>query len=95
MARRVKVNDGGVVKTLSPGEAIIARNYQAALKQDQTAMGNMPKLIEYVGQFLDWNDPKVASLPIFMPESAKSVEELLAYTGARLVKVSGEQTGDQ
>jgi len=89
--KRVKVNNNGAVKTLSMAEAIIARNYQAALKQDETAMGNMLRLAEYVGETQDQLDPKVVGLPLFMPERFESEEEMVAYLGIDIIDV-GKQT---
>lgn len=89
--KRVKVNNNGAVKTISMAEAIIARNYQAALKQDETAMGNMLRLAEYAGETQDQHDPKVVGLPLFMPERFESAEEMVAYTGIEIVEV-GKQT---
>jgi hypothetical protein len=91
--KRVKVNNNGAVKSLSMADAILLRNYQAALKQDETAMGNMLRLAEYVGETQDQHDPKVVGLPLFMPERFESEEEMLAYTGIDTVYV-GKQTNE-
>jgi hypothetical protein len=89
--KRVKVNDNGTVKTISMAHAILLRNCQAALKQDETAMGNMLRLAEYVGETQDQHDPKVVGLPLFMPERFESEEEMVAYMGIDIVDV-GKQT---
>jgi hypothetical protein len=88
---RIKASDG-TSKTLSVAEAIITKNYQEALKQDETAMANVLKLAELAGEFQDRTDPKVMGGYIFMPEKA-SLEELLEEMGSSIVKV-GRQTDD-
>lgn len=91
--RRVKVNINGAVKTISMADAILLRNYQAALKHDETAMGNMLRLAEYVGETQDQHDPKVVGLPLFMPERFELTEEVVAYAGIDIVQV-GKQTSE-
>ncbi len=92
--RRIKANIDGAPRTLTLAEAIIAKNYQAALQGDQIAMGNILKLVDLAGEFQDWSDPKVMGRPIFMPERSKSIEEFLAESGAGVVKIGGLQTDD-
>ena len=91
--KRVKVNIDGTVKTISMADAILLRNYQAALKHDETAMGNMLRLAEYVGEIQDQHDPKVVGLPLFMLERFESEEEMVAYMGIDTVYV-GKQTNE-
>ena len=74
-------------------DAILLRNYQAALKHDETAMGNMLRLAEYVGETQDQHDPKVVGLPLFMPERFELTEEVVAYAGIDIVQV-GKQTSE-
>jgi Family of unknown function (DUF5681) len=93
VTRRVKVSNNGAVKTLSMAEAIFVRNYQAAMNQDETAMGNVLKLLEYAGETRDLRDPKVAGRDIFMPEPAKNRDEFLAANGAGVIRV-GKQTSE-
>jgi Family of unknown function (DUF5681) len=93
VTKRVKVSNNGAVKTFSMAEAIFVRNYQAAMNQDETAMGNVLKLLEYAGETRDQHDPKVVGRDIFMPEPAKSIEEFLAANGAGVIRV-GKQTSE-
>jgi hypothetical protein len=65
--RRVKVNDNGRIRLLPLAEAIILRNFKAALQKSSNAMANMFRLAEEADEFKDWNNPKVVGLPIFMP----------------------------
>lgn len=94
---RVKLTmaDGTSI-SLSIAEAVIAKNYQAALKGDETAMANVLKLVELAGEFQDRTDPKVVGRPLFMPESCtkEQFEELLKEMGSSVVKVGGYQTDD-
>lgn len=93
VTRRVKVSNNGAVKTLSMAEAIFLRNYQAAMNQDETAMGNVLKLLEYAGETRDQHDPKVVGGVIFMPEPARNTDEFLAANGASRIRV-GKQTSE-
>ena len=93
VTRRVKISNNGAVKTLSMADAIILRNYQAAMNQDETAMGNVLKLLEYAGETRDQHDPKVVGRDIFMPEPATNIEEFLAANGAGIIHV-GKQTNE-
>jgi len=93
--RRVKIKASGETsKTLTVAEAIIAKNYQEALKQDERAMSNIMKLAEVGGEFLDRTDAKVMGGYIFMPEPATSIEELLEEMGSSIIKVGRSQTDD-
>ena len=84
-ARRVKVNDGEKIRTMSLAEAIILQNYKLAVQKDPNAMGNMLRLAEQAGEFEDWNDPKVVGLPIIMPRKM-SEDEFDAFHGVSTVQ---------
>jgi hypothetical protein len=83
VTKRVKVSENGVVRTMSMAEAVIAQNVKAALNQDQNAMGNIFRLSEHAGEFLDLTDPKVVGKPLFLP-AKMSEEEFDAYHGTSL-----------
>lgn len=93
-ARRVKVNDNGVIRTISMAQAVIFQNLKAALNQDQAAMANILRLAEHAGEFKDLTDPKVVGLPIFMPEKM-SVEQFNAFHGVDVVHVPSSRTSVQ
>ncbi|MEH2565655.1 DUF5681 domain-containing protein [Bradyrhizobium sp. AZCC 2289] len=90
--KRVKVNDGSKIRTISLAEAVILQNYKAALQKDQIAMGNILRLADHAGEFKDWNDPKVGGMPIFMPTRSSSTEEFLAENDAGRVQISSSRT---
>lgn len=91
---RIKASDG-TSKTLSVAEAIITKNYQEALKQDETAMANMLKLVELAGEFQDRSDPKSVGRPLFMPASDGDLDALLAEMGASRVEIPSPRTRGQ
>jgi hypothetical protein len=90
--KRVKVNDGGTIKTMSFAEAIILQNYRAAVQGDQNAMGNILRLAERAGEFKDWTDPKVVGRPIFFPRKSLNDEEFNAEAGVGIVYIPARQT---
>lgn len=91
VTKRVKVSENGVVRTMSTAEAVIAQNVKAALNQDQNAMGNILRLSEHAGEFLDLTDPKVVGKPLFFP-AKMSEEEFNAYHGVNIVHVPSSRT---
>ena len=84
--KRVKINGGGKVKTMTMAEAVIAQNIKAALSGHPAAMNNILRLGEHAGEFRDLNDPKVVGLPIFMPETMDQ-EEFIAFYGVEVVEI--------
>jgi hypothetical protein len=87
VTKQVRVSDNGVQRRLSFAEAIILKNYQAALRQDQTAMSNVFRLVEVAGELRDSSDPKVVGGYIFMPERAASEEEFEKEYGASIIDI--------
>lgn len=93
--RRVKVRSSdGSSKTLSVAEAILAKNYQEAMKGNDTCMSNIMKLAELGGEFFERNDSKVVGKPLFFPESGGSLEELMKEMGSEIIHVGRPQTDD-
>jgi len=92
--KRVKINDNGVIRTISMAQAVIFQNMRAALNQDQTAMANILRLAEHAGEFKDLTDPKVVGRPLIMPEKM-SEEEFEAFYGVNRVQVSSTRTSVQ
>ncbi|UPK33587.1 DUF5681 domain-containing protein [Bradyrhizobium sp. 186] len=93
-SRLVKVSINGVTKTMPMAQAVILQNMKAALNQDQIAMGNIFRLMEATGEFLDWTNPELVGKPIFMPEKM-SMEEMIAFEGIEVVhRPSSHRTSD-
>jgi hypothetical protein len=53
VSKRVKIDDGEKVRTITLAEAVILKNYNAALQKDALAMSNMFRLAEASGEFVD------------------------------------------
>lgn len=93
-SRLVKVSINGVTKTMPMAQAIVLQNMKAALNQDQIAMGNILRLAEAGGEFMDWTNPELVGKPIFMPEKM-SIEEMIAFEGVEIVHhPSSNRTSD-
>src|ERR1700737_3494366 len=56
VSKRVKINDGEKVRTITLAEAVILKNYNAALQRDSFAMSNIFRLGEGGGEFVDFNE---------------------------------------
>lgn len=94
-SRLVKVNLNGVTQMKTMAQAILMQNMKAALSQDQVAMGNVWRLMEANGEFLDRNNPELAGKPIVVPERRHDIEALLEEHGVGIVKMpSSHQRGD-
>ena len=94
-SRRVKVNDNGRIRLLPLAEAVILQNIKAALQRNSNAVANMFRLAEEADEFKDWNDPKVAGRPIFMPRRSSSIEELLVETDSGIINMPSRTSGSQ
>jgi Family of unknown function (DUF5681) len=81
--RRVKINDGDKIRTITLAEAVILKNYNAALQKNSFAMSNMFRLAEASGEFVDRTDPKQVGRPLCVPEKV-TMEEFLARHGRKL-----------
>src|SRR3981081_1480497 len=51
--KRLKINDGDKIRTITLAEAVILKNYNAALQKNPFAMTNMFRLAEDAGEFVD------------------------------------------
>jgi hypothetical protein len=81
VSKRVKINDGEKVRTITLAEAVILKNYNAALQKDSFAMGNIFRLAEEAGEFVDFTDAKQVGRPLLVPEKKLTIEEFLARFG--------------
>jgi hypothetical protein len=78
--RRVMLNDGERSRKITLAEAVILKNYNAALQRDAFAMGNVFRLAEASGELIDRSDPKQVGKPLLVPEKV-TIEEFLARFG--------------
>jgi hypothetical protein len=83
VSRPVKVNDGGKIRTVTIAQAVIMKNINAAMKS-QLAMGNVFRLAEMSGEFVDRTDAKQVGRPIAVPIRSKNMEEFLAEFGRKI-----------
>ena len=81
VSKRVKINDGETFRTITLAEAVILKNYNAALQKNPVAMSNMFRLAEASGEFVDRTDAKQVGRPLLVPEKVKTMEEFLARFG--------------
>jgi hypothetical protein len=81
VSRRVKINDGEKVRTVTLAEAVILKNLNAAVQKDPFAMSNVFRLAEDAGEFVDFADANQAGRPFAVPERVKTTEEFMAQFG--------------
>jgi hypothetical protein len=62
-------------------EAVVLKNYQAALQRNPFALSNIYRMAETAGEFVDVTDAKQVGRPIIMPEKVKTTEEFMALFG--------------
>lgn len=91
-SRLVKVSVNGETQTMPMAQAVIVQNMKAALNQDQVAMGNIWRLAEATGEFLDWNNPELVGKPIIVPQRFESTEEMIAWEGINTYHTSSGRT---
>ena len=84
VSKRVKINDGEKVRTITLAEAVILKNYNAALQKNPFAMSNVFRLAEEAGEFVDFTDAKQVGRPLVVPEKVKTMEEFLAEFGRKI-----------
>jgi hypothetical protein len=82
--KRVKIDDGNRIYTTTLAEAVILKNYSAALQKNPVAMSNMFRLAEASGEFVDRADAKQVGRPIAVPIRSKNMEEFLAEHGRKI-----------
>jgi hypothetical protein len=80
VSKRGKINDGEKVRTVTLAEAVILKNYNAALQKNPVAMSNMFRLAEEAGEFVDFTDAKQVGRPLFAPRKV-TINEFLARFG--------------
>ena len=66
--KRVKIKDGDELRTISLAAAVILKNFDAALQKDPIAIGNIFRLAEESGEFVDRTDAKQVGMPFAVPE---------------------------
>jgi Family of unknown function (DUF5681) len=81
VSKRVKINDRERVRTVTLAEAVILKNYNAALQKNSFAMSNIYRLAEDAGEFVDFADAKQVGRPFAVPERVKTTEEFMALFG--------------
>jgi hypothetical protein len=81
VSKRVKLRDGDQVRTTTIGEAVILKNYNAAVQRNSIAMSNIFRLAEDAGELVDFADAKQAGRPFAVPERVKTTEEFMAQFG--------------
>jgi hypothetical protein len=84
VSKRVKIKDGEKIRTVTLAEAVILKNYNAAMQRDSFAMSNIFRLAEDAGEFDDRTDPKQVGGPIAVPIRSKNMEEFLAEFGRKI-----------
>ena len=84
VSKRVKIDDGEKVRTITLAEAVILKNYNAALQKNPFAMSNMFRLAEASGEFVDRMDAKQVGGAIAVPIRSKNMEEFLAEFGRKI-----------
>ena len=84
VSKRVKINDGEKVRTVTLAEAVFLKNISAALQKNPFAMSNIFRLAEEAGEFVDFTEAKQVGRPIAMPEKDKTMEEFLAQFGRKV-----------
>jgi hypothetical protein len=82
--KRVKINDGNQTRTMTLAEAVILKNFNAALQKNPFAMGNIYRLAEECGEFVDRTDSKQVGRPLCVPIRSKNMEEFLAEFGRKI-----------
>ena len=83
VSKRVKINDGEKVRTITLAEAVILKNCNAAVQKDAFAMSNIFRLAEQAGEFVDFTDAKQVGGPIAVPEKV-TMEEFMAQLGRKI-----------
>ncbi len=83
VSKRVKINDGEKVRTITLAEAVILKNIHAALQKNPLAMSNIFGLAEQAGEFVDFTDAKQVGGSIAVPEKV-TMEEFMAELGRKI-----------
>jgi hypothetical protein len=84
VSKRVKIRDGDQTRSITLAEAVILKNYNAAVQNNSFAMDNIYRLAEASGEFVDHTDAKQVGRPIAVPIRSKNIEEFLAEFGRKV-----------
>lgn len=88
VAERKTIKQNGSSRSVTLAELILLKNCNAALQNDAAAFGNILRLAEQGGEFLDRDDPAKVGKPLLMPRKRfETTEELLAFYGASIVEL--------
>lgn len=82
--KRIKIKDGDTIRTITLAEAVILKNYNAALQKNPFAMSNIYRLADESGEFVDRTDAKQVGGQIAVPVRSKNMEEFLAMFGRKV-----------
>ena len=74
VSKRVKIKEGDQIRTITLAEAVILKNYNAALQKNPFAISNVFRLAEEAGEFVDFTDAKQVGRPLVVPEKVKTIE---------------------
>jgi hypothetical protein len=80
VSKRVKIRMGDEVRSVTVAEAVILANSNAAMQGNSLAMGNMFRLAEASGEFIDRTDAAQVGKPLLVPEKL-TLEEFFARHG--------------
>jgi len=81
--KRVRIKDGEQTRTITLAEAIILKNYNAALQRNPIAMANIYRLAEESGEFIDRTDAAQVGKPLLVGYPM-TLEEYMARHGRTL-----------
>jgi hypothetical protein len=79
----VKIKDGDQIRTITLAAAVFLKNYDAALQKNAFALGNIFRLAEASGEFIDHTDAKQVGRPLAVPEKV-TMEEFMAELGRKI-----------
>jgi uncharacterized protein DUF5681 len=81
--KRVRIKDGEQTRTITLAEAIILKNFNAALQKNPAAMANIYRLAEESGEFIDRTDAAQVGKPLLVGYPM-TLEEYMARHGRTL-----------
>jgi hypothetical protein len=81
VSQLVRISEGDTFVKVTLAEAVIRKNFNAALQKNAFAMGNIFRLAEESGEFVDRRDAKQVGGSIAVPIKSKDVREFLAEFG--------------
>jgi hypothetical protein len=80
---RVKIKVDDQILTIALAEAVLLKNYNAALQKNPFAMGNIFRLAEASGEFVDRTDAKQVGKPLIVGKPL-TAEEFMARHGRKI-----------